>query len=314
MPVDAILDTHNRRLGALDPLLPPAAPLPAAEPDDVPIECPGGSGLARLLRVDLDSFAATWSMAEEHRLVVRVADPDAMADLLALWEVTVRDRATGDHDSEATLSWPSRDAAMVRVFLAHGMVPQVMIAVRPAGRTVPPEAAVPDVEVRPLRAGDVDAATRLWLEEVEWDQQFGGPVSRASTEPNLRSRLAEAAATDDPWSWVAERSGRLIGLVVVSPPAAAGWVSPLVAAEPAAYVDNLLVASGHRGSGVGMAMMRHVQAVLERSGAAATLLHYAALNPLSGPFWHRWGYRPLWTGWVRRPALGDPMPRKRDPG
>jgi hypothetical protein len=30
---------------------------------------------------------------------------------------------------------------------------------------------------------------------------------------------------------------------------------------------------------------------------AVTLLHYAALNPLSAPFWHRSGYRPLSTRW-----------------
>jgi hypothetical protein len=33
-----------------------------------------------------------------------------------------------------------------------------------------------------------------------------------------------------------------------------------------------------------------------------TTLHYATMNPLSGPFWHRWGYRSLWTLWTRRPA------------
>jgi hypothetical protein len=32
-----------------------------------------------------------------------------------------------------------------------------------------------------------------------------------------------------------------------------------------------------------------------------TLLHHATMNPLSTPFWHRCGYRPLWTSWVARP-------------
>jgi len=31
-------------------------------------------------------------------------------------------------------------------------------------------------------------------------------------------------------------------------------------------------------------------------------LHYAQVNPLSGPFWNRMGYRPLWTSWEARPA------------
>jgi hypothetical protein len=33
-----------------------------------------------------------------------------------------------------------------------------------------------------------------------------------------------------------------------------------------------------------------------------TLLHYSQMNPLSAPFWHRMGYRPLWTTWEARPA------------
>jgi hypothetical protein len=115
MTSQAILEAHNRRLRELDPLLPAAQPLPAPGPDDIPIDCPGGSGLARLSRVDLNSFAATWSAAEEHRLLARAADVGAMADLLAQWARTVRDRATaGEPDSEAMLSWPCRDTAAVR--------------------------------------------------------------------------------------------------------------------------------------------------------------------------------------------------------
>jgi hypothetical protein len=34
-----------------------------------------------------------------------------------------------------------------------------------------------------------------------------------------------------------------------------------------------------------------------------SVLNYAAMNPLSGPFWHRMGYRPVWTTWEVRPAL-----------
>ena len=33
-----------------------------------------------------------------------------------------------------------------------------------------------------------------------------------------------------------------------------------------------------------------------------TLLHYALVNPRSGPFWARTRYRPLWVNWQARPA------------
>jgi hypothetical protein len=33
-----------------------------------------------------------------------------------------------------------------------------------------------------------------------------------------------------------------------------------------------------------------------------TFLFYSPTNPLSPVFWHRQGYRPLWTMWEIRPA------------
>jgi hypothetical protein len=53
---------------------------------------------------------------------------------------------------------------------------------------------------------------------------------------------------------------------------------------------------------VGAALVRRGHGDLDAAGVDVTLLHYAGLNPLSGPFWHRCGYRPLWTGWQARPA------------
>lgn len=45
-----------------------------------------------------------------------------------------------------------------------------------------------------------------------------------------------------------------------------------------------------------------VHQALDDAGISATLLHYSALNPLSAPFWHRSGYRPLRTRWQVSPA------------
>jgi GNAT superfamily N-acetyltransferase len=69
-----------------------------------------------------------------------------------------------------------------------------------------------------------------------------------------------------------------------------------------AYVSCMVVRAAHRGGGIGAALVRHAHAVLDRVGVEATLLHYSGLNPLSPPFWHRCGYRPLWTTWELRPA------------
>ena len=47
---------------------------------------------------------------------------------------------------------------------------------------------------------------------------------------------------------------------------------------------------------------RDVTGVLDARGVDLTLLHYSQVNPLSVPFWHRMGYRPLWSTWEARPA------------
>ena len=73
------------------------------------------------------------------------------------------------------------------------------------------------------------------------------------------------------------------------------------------------VGTGLRSGGIGAALATHVHGHLDAAGVQRTLLHYAAMNPLSAPFWSRCGYRPLWTTWeaiphtaLRLPAAGVP--------
>jgi hypothetical protein len=72
--------------------------------------------------------------------------------------------------------------------------------------------------------------------------------------------------------------------------------------EPAAYVLAGFIVPGERGSGVAGALVRRVHDFLDRAGIEVTM-HYAQVNPLSGPFWTRMGYQPLWRSWEARPAL-----------
>ena len=70
------------------------------------------------------------------------------------------------------------------------------------------------------------------------------------------------------------------------------------------------LASGGNGRPAGLGVCRHqhvpADTLAQTWGAATkfvlTLLHYSQMNPLSAPFWHRMGYRPLWTTWEARPA------------
>lgn len=300
-----LLAAHEQRLAALDPLLRATHPFPTPAPGDVTLVADGGTALLRTERPDPESFLASWGATEQHRLAARVAGPDpagAMALLLDQWRDRVRSQvAADDPETEANLSWPSRDIAMTRQFLRHGLVPAAVIAARPAGRPSPEGPT--GSRVRPITADDLAAAASLWLEEVRWDAQFGSATERPSTAGAIQRELRDLLGRDEPWSWVAETAGEVAGLVVVSPPERAEWIAKLTSAAPVAYLSCLVVTAGRRGGGAGAALVRQAHAALDAAGAGITLLHYAALNPLSGPYWHRCGYRPLWTIWHARPAV-----------
>jgi GNAT superfamily N-acetyltransferase len=303
---DALVAAHERRLRALDPLLPTTQPLPEQLPEERLLAVNGAVGLARRIRTDLDTLAAAWTAADHHRLIARVGGDDpvaAMDALLGAWrEQVLASAGPGDPDSAAVISWPSRDTAMTTLFLGRGLTPRSVVAVRPAGRPAPVGVAAGSARVHPLTAADLDAAVDLHMQEVRWDAQFGGMTERASTEELVRREYRDVLGRAEQWTWIVEADGGPAGLIAVTPPARSGWVAPITSAAPAAYVSCMVVDEARRGDGLGAALVSHAHAALDRAGVSATLLHYSGLNPLSVPFWHRCGYRPLWTAWELRPA------------
>lgn len=305
--VEALVAAHAARLRRLDPLLPAQDSLPAQSETEQLLHVDGAVAVARREQPDPQSLLATWGAATQYRLVPRIASADpasAMASLLRQWSPQVRDQAHSDGpDTEAGVNWPARDPEVAAVLRGYGLSPETVAAVRYRGETPPPGPV--DAVVRPLRANEpetFDAAVTLWLEEVSWDARFSTVTPRPSTRAAVSAALTTALTDDRPWAWVAERHGVVAGLVVVEPPEQAGWAAPMVSASPAGYVSCLSVTASCRGAGVGAALASAAHAALAEAGAAVTLLHYAALNPLSGPFWHRHGYRPLWYGWQVSPA------------
>lgn len=297
----AVLSSHRERLRTIDPLLPEPTPLPEAADGHTPLAVPGAVGLVRRVVVDPDDLSATWGALDQWWLTAQVTGPAAMAALLVRW----REHLASQHppagpDSAAIVSWPSRDLTMTRVFIAHGLVPDLVIAVRPAGR--PQVAAPAAVQVRRATAADLDVVVALRLEEVRFGAQLSGPPARPATATLMRAQYAAKLATDQPWVWLAEYNGQSVGLVSVVVGQDAASFAPFVAAAPVAYVDCAVVAPTHRGGSVGAALIGYVHHVLDQAGVAATLLHYYSLNPLSAPFWHRSGYRPLRTRWQASPA------------
>jgi hypothetical protein len=97
---------------------------------------------------------------------------------------------------------------------------------------------------------------------------------------------------------LAEVDGRLVGALSADRPEANDWLTPFTDMHPIGYLRMAGRAddrgAGRRTDGRGAPRVRW--------GGHACTLHYALLNPRSGPFWHRMGYRPLWTGWKASPA------------
>ena len=297
--MDTLQERHNRRLRLLDPLLPDFPPLPEAGPEDVRLDVPDGGGLARLVRADPATLDGTWNPAERHILMARVGadEPVAVMDaLLSDWSRTVRARA-GAAESAAVVTWPSRDVVLIPTFLAHGMTPRLVLAIRLAGRDSPPGGT--QVVVRRATEADVDTLVAMELELIRWNQTLGQMTERSNTTEQIRLKHT---ADSRPWSWLAEVDGVPVGQLSVLAPDQATWASGLSSAGSAVYLSDLMVLPGRRGAGAGTALVQHVHGELDRAGFRATLLHYLGVNPLGGPFWHRCGYRPLLTNWEVRPA------------
>ncbi len=317
--VDDINAAVGRRWRELDPMLP--------APRDLPDGCmtplaaagrggrPSGVGVCRHLHVPDDVLEQVWGPATRLVLTPRLREPDAypaLDELLARW----RDHLAGlpeadDDDAAAMIQWPSRDISGVKALLKHGMQAITVIAVRPAGHamlaadpvaagdTGMPAGAV----IREARPDDLDAVAELEMGVVRFDAHFGAAILRPATEALVRDATRQALARRQAWVWVAERGGRLVGLVHVQPPEESAWIAGMTRPGTTAYLQSMLVAPQERSGGLGAALVDRAHNELDARGITTTLLHFAQMNPLSAPFWSRMGYRPLWTGWESRPAV-----------
>jgi len=311
--IEAARKAVASRWQAIDPLLPdPAGPAKTCGAE-LTVTSAGGhvvaAGFCRHTHLQPGSLELAWGAASQFALTPWVSQPgvgEGLSLLLERWRRHLtRQQDAADEDSSATVRWPSRDAGGVRALLDHGLRPLTVIAARPAGRATEASTAGSDrtgLRIRAADAGDLDVLERLGMEMMRYDAHFGSVSVRPDTARALRESVARTLAAAQPWTWLAERDGEAVGVVQAEPPEAAGWVAPLVRAQPVAYLGQMSVLPGARGFGVGTALVGHLHRALDAAGAAVTLLHHAQLNPLSAPFWNRMGYRPLWTLWEIRPA------------
>jgi GNAT superfamily N-acetyltransferase len=311
--LDAVNDinkTVGRRWQGLDPLLP--------EPGDLPQGCmaplvandqngrPAGLGVCHHQYVPDDTLAQTWGTAAKFMLTLRLRGPGTQAadQLLAQWHDHLAGLAeAAAEDTSAIVNWPTRDVGGVLSLLRHGLQPMAVIAGRPKGRPTPEDiGTAPDLAIRQASLDDLDIVTELEMGVIRYDAHFGGSIPRPATEALVRADARAGLGHVPTWIWVAERRGQPVGLAIVEPPEDAAWIAGMTRPGSTAYLQTMFVQPGERGGGVGATLVKHVHDELDARGIEVTLLHYAQVNPLSGPFWNRMGYQPLWTSWEARPA------------
>jgi GNAT superfamily N-acetyltransferase len=298
---EPLLAAHRARFAAVDALLPPAPPPAAGERlDAATADGTQVTGVLQRHRLAPGDVPMLWSAADTWQLFPYFGDTGTEgADLLLrALKGRLETEATGA-DSACVVVWPSRDAEAIRAFLDHGLVPLSAIGVR----TAPPAGAEPGVRVRRAGPGDFGAALELAVTTFDYTGLVAAP-RRDNTAELLAPSLRDALDDDEPAVWLAEEDGEIRAL------AHCAWVDALPGTEAGellptgrwGYVNNVVTAPGERGGGFGRALMAHVHRELHRGGATRTYLYYNPTNPLSSVFWHRQGYRPLWTTWEVRPA------------
>lgn len=305
------IEAMNRRDRALDPQLPErdfgaAGELLAAERDGA-IRALGRSTVEIL---SLDDAGAIWGAARRSQLELRWdGDAAAVDRLLDAWIAEAGPALAGVEpwDSSLSLRAPSRDSELARPLLSHGFAVVGVEGIRIGARGSDADAALgrlhaAGVSVRPAGEADLDLLAELDTELLTHDAQHGGVSPRPGATAILRDGIAERLGADSEWTWILEQDG-----------AAAGYLSietgkerhreRLAPGGSIAFIQAMYLRPDVRGGGLGEAVVEFGHGRLEAAGFDRILLDYAALNPRSGPFWCRMGYRPLWNTWQRRPAV-----------
>ncbi|MFD9890010.1 GNAT family N-acetyltransferase [Amycolatopsis sp. NPDC059027] len=283
----------HARFAALDPLLRPI-PLPRG----VPLTTGPDFGVLTRTAVAPTSWQALWGASVTYRLSA-VPGADAVGGMRALldaWE----ERRPGDpeRDSVRVVTWPSRDLAIAEVLLAKGFVPEIVLAAR---RSAPSSGHhAPEIDVRGAHEADIEEIVALRLAELEYAALVGPSVRRPGA-PALLAAETRRSLRFGARILIADREGVAAGLVAFGGTPSGGGEGSLPEGRWG-HLGTLAVAPAERGHGIGRTLAVAAHRELDLSGVRGTFLYYHPANPLSTVFWHRQGYRPLWTTWARRQA------------
>lgn len=279
-------------------------------------------GAIRTVSLTPDHPDALWGACRRSELQLRWdGDVAAAGELLDRWIADAASElgAPGDWQSSLEIEVPSRDSELVLPLLRRGFVATGITGVRLSreggggigAAAVDAEAAersalarleAVGVALRQATLSDAPLLGEMDSELLHHDALHGAVEARDGAAAVLQRGIEERLEIDPDWTWVIEQHGDPVGYLSIETKRER-HNAKCAAGEDIAYIQAMYLRPTVRGGGVGEAVVHFAHARAQRAGFGRMLLGYAALNPRSGPFWCRMGYRPLYTSWQRRPAL-----------
>lgn len=296
---------QTARIQSVDPLVGPTPGADDHPADLLQVETETGPlwGIPRRTETAADDPVCLWGPRSKDILQIYSRTTPALDSLIELLTRFVTrieaEGETGSGDRAGIIRIPSVFSSWTRPMLAAGFRPQSVTAIQPirtsmAGLLDPTENCL-----RKPTENDRERILDLAEEMHASDVAAGSAWPRKNARTLLSSYVDELIAAEDGWVYVAEDGEQIVGFIALSRPEASTWAAPATSLTPSVYLGLAAVTAKARRQGIGRRLTNAVHRKAAISGQSAILLDHAALSPLSAPFWHRQGYRPLWTTWLR---------------
>lgn len=145
------------------------------------------------------------------------------------------------------------------------------------------------VVYRPAIWADLTAIVPLWLEgmavHAQIDPRF--PLT-ADAEQRFESYLKEVFGDDNAFLFVADTDPGLVGYCL----ARVRLHPAIFTKQTHGYINDLMVAAGHRRRGIGQGLFRATAAAMRARGALDLEVSLVTENEMSSAFWRKLGFKP----------------------
>jgi GNAT superfamily N-acetyltransferase len=261
-----------------EPLLPEIVDFHAHVPVDEGLVATRGSDAVAYLAGSVDGETARVGFAG-----CAASEPEALRDLFAVlavrWDV-----------SRFAVAVPASSNELIDVFFRLAFGCQFIWAVREASPQPSADLESAGVSIRPSTPEDLDAVAGF--DEILWQHQARSPSFSGLQVPSPEGFREEWSALWDeeeyPLHVVAERDGRVVGHALLYHRSGGDLRVPTDNVD-LAHVATL---ADVRGTGVGLALTRHVLAWADEHGFHSMTTDWRSVNLLSSRFWPRRGFRP----------------------